>query len=75
MKHPLASVAHVVAVLPLHAIPTAAHWSVQQCPPPVQRWPDGHVPLEPVHVPPAPSEPPQATPVQLGFLHTPCTFL
>jgi len=33
--------------------------------------PEGQLPLVPVHVPPAPSEPPHATPMQLVFLQTP----
>ena len=42
--------------------PAALQWSPE---------PEGQVPLAPVQVPPAPSEPPQATPVQLTFLQTP----
>jgi len=35
-------------------------------------WPAfAQFPLMPVHLPPAPSEPPQATPLQFGLLHVP----
>jgi hypothetical protein len=49
-----------------HDVPSQVHWEPTQCRPDVEQ-----VPLLSVQKPPAPSEPPQATPVQLGVLHAP----
>jgi hypothetical protein len=51
---------------PAHEVESQTH-----CPALLQSSPAAHFPLVPVHVPPAPSEPPQATPAQLATLQAP----